>query len=373
MDEKNYQNNVQNPESTDKDIDVRTMESDLNSIVGGGNPQSPYNPLNKESSPSPSQSSGNLMDNLSKTPDGAANTSFVGGGEKSMPPELSGESGAKKKNILIGIIAFVLILGLGALGYFVVYPLIFKSGVSEENVSSFEGGGDLVLPPQNLGSETTTGTTTGETSTVNEGKESTSGVVQTGSVANENLPKEKEAEHISLFSKVDELVTTTEFLTGKTLKALKLPSNIQKPAFVEVVFTDPKLTISALLGNVLSLTANEILDKSFDPLYTSGFVYVDKNGELRMGFAAKLNSSSSLIDERASIAKTLESNTNLKNFYDSDPGSIQGWKNGSPITNPHRYTLFSKSGYSLDYGWKNDIFIIASSYDGFKAAVDRLK
>ena len=110
------------------DVDVRTFGSDVKSMAdtGGGAPK-PYQPAAPaESQPVPQEE---------KKPFGEV---FETPGEVSpvpaeMPPAGMQEFGAApkfKKGLFAGLLVLIIVVGLGAIGYFYVYPTFF-GGVSE--------------------------------------------------------------------------------------------------------------------------------------------------------------------------------------------------------------------------------------------------
>lgn len=266
---------------------------------------------------------------------------------------------------MVGIVSFVVVIALGALGYFVVYPMFSTSSPSKTQTVQI-----------NTTTENQAPTSTGETqpvAVVTTTTESTSSseTTTTPVVATSTEP----VVHQSLFQNTDGSITLNNPIKASALDGLNLGTS-KEPAFVEVAFDDQNgnpIGFSDLMKSLISADLTQSgLSQAFNPAYTSGFVYVDSSGQRWLGFAAKLSATSTLVDEKASFAQIFESNTNLKNFFATDPGTEGAWKNGDPTTS-NRYVLFSKNGYGLDYGWKNDTLIISSSYDGYKAAIQNLK
>lgn len=381
MEEQKIEQNQNNINAEDKNVEIRTMQSDLKSMENG-EPIKPYNP---EVSQEENQESINLQ-NL----DTGSNAS-VENQVTSSPQVQQGEEKKKnflnsKKGLVIGLISFVLIVGIAALGYFVVYPLISPSSSTQnENQNEVSISVPPLPQPSNETGEASIETPPmGETSTLNEEMNATTSKetssqketnTSTSTSTSTNNESQKETfEHVSPFSKVDATVTTKEVLKGSNIESIQI-SNPQTSSLIEVVFeTSSQITFSKIMKTLWDIDLTKSgLDKAFDESYTTAFIYIEKDGTKKIGYVAKLNSTSDLVDEKRSLGQIIESNVNLKNIFSKDPGSIQGWKNGSSNASLHRYTLFSKSGYSIDYGWKDNFFIISSSFEGFKAVLENIK
>ncbi len=331
---------------TNKDVDVRTMASDLNSIQGGGSPES-YSPSIPTATPSET-TPGPVPDANFQIP------SVPAAAPENLPANNGGPKPKKSRGALVGLIVFLVVVALGALGYFVVYPM-FTTANPNSQTSSVN---TAPQPVNNTSTETTTLPAAAPEST--------------SSTSTSPMPS---ISHQSLFKTVSAAIISTSSVSASTLSNLNI-STTSNPALVEVVFEDQNgnpLTLSDMLKSLISADLTKSgLDQAFDPAYTSAFVYLDGNGTRWLGFVAKLSATSSLVDEKASFGQILESNTNLKNFFSKDPGTEGAWKNGDSATS-NRYVLFSKNGYTIDYGWNNDTLVISSSYDGYKAALGGLQ
>jgi cytoskeletal protein RodZ len=345
-----------------KNVDVRTMASDLNSIQSGGTPES-YTPQTTATPPPAPQTPSATPDNFNfEIPQVPTGMDQVAGNSAPQVP-----TGKKKgKGALIGLIAFIIVLAVGAVGYFLVYPMFTATKPPAETVTT----------EQPVATPTTTETTgvpavvtTTETST------NTTSSSQTTASSTATTTPQAPLAHTSLFGTTDGLINSTSPISGTNLTSLSLGTS-KEPALVEVTFTDQNgnlIPFSTLMQSLLSIDlSNSGLTQAFDPTSVSGFVYVDSSGARWLGFVAKLTATSSLVDEKASFAQIFEANTNLKNFFAADPGTEGAWKSGDAATS-NRYVLFSKNGYGIDYGWKGDVLVIASSYDGYKAALQDLR
>jgi len=359
-----------------KNIDVRTQASDLGSIQEGTSPE-PYNPSmeskNIQNQPPTSDTQVQNEINLNEfqvSPNQSEVSSLQSGEQQSLPPK-------NKNRILIPIIIFVAIVALGALGYFVIYPLLAPNSATESTSTTeisttseqTTEGDNLNLP---LSSTTYENQTTTETSSsVNEAVNTLSS--NSNSTTSNSVSSQAAVKHVSLFRETDYFVTSSMIVTGKNLTSISLPTTT-KASLIEVTFTDPKITIASIFNELFGINLSQSgITQAFDPAATAQFIYVDEKGKRWLGIIGKVNTPSSLIDVKSSLSQIIESNLNLKNIFSSDPGSQGAWKNGDPIISPHRFTLFSKTGYSIDYGWKDNVFIMSSSYEGFKAAVSKLQ
>ena len=109
-------------------MDVRTMASDLNSIQGGGSPQS-YTPKGPDPKPNQAapqpetQPSQNFNFQIPQVPTDLS--------APAASPEMPIKQKKSGRGALVGIISFVVVIALGALGYFVVYPMLSTSSPSK--------------------------------------------------------------------------------------------------------------------------------------------------------------------------------------------------------------------------------------------------
>ncbi len=351
-----------------KNVDVRTMASDLNSIQNGGTPQSytpqtpapeaPKQPPAAIPTPTPTAPSDNFNFEIPQVPTGM--NQMPGAETVPLPAKKKG------KGALVGLIAFVIVLALGAIGYFLIYPMFSVTApvtTTPPTTTQPANGNAQNQAPITAATTTETSTPSGTTTAGTAGAATTTGT-STPAVT-----------HVSLFATTDGSVNSATPIAGTDLPTLSLGTSKQ-PALVEVTFNDQNgnlIPFSALMQSLLSMDLSQSgLSQAFDPASVSGFVYVDASGTRSLGFVAKLTATSSLVDEKASFGQIFEANTNLKNFFSGNPGTEGAWKSGDPTTS-NRYVLFSKNGYGVDYGWKNDVLVIASSYDGYKAAIQDLQ
>ncbi len=148
------------------------------------------------------------------------------------------------------------------------------------------------------------------------------------------------------------------------------------PSFREIVLKDGggvpvslSVIMSALLPQVFTTqTLSQFSNASY-------FSYVDSNNTWP-GYVAVLSSSASTASIQAAVQAELEkaSVEALKGLYLHNPGAGDVWKQGKTGTINNRYLVFTDGSFqiSLNYGWVGNTLVISTSYDGFKAALNRL-
>ncbi len=334
-----------------QNVDVRTMASDLNSVGSGSVPQS-YAPA--ASGPAPQAPAQKSESTDFQIPGPAMDTS---GTQEGLPP--GGVPKPKKgKGMMVGVVVFLVVIALAAIGYFLVYPMFGGTKaptVATNPPATNTPANNNALPPIGGNATPPVPTSTNETSS----------------------PTTTPAPivHSSLFQTTDASINSPVIVSSINLKTVDLTTT-KTPALVEVVPQDQNgnpIAFSDIMKSLISMDLTQSgLNQAFDPAYTAEFAYVDAQGNRSLGLVAKLSATSSLVDEKATFGQIFEANTNLKNFWGEDPGTEGAWKSGDATTF-NRYVLFSKNGYGLDYGWKNDVLVISSSYDGYKLAVQSLQ
>jgi len=111
------------------------------------------------------------------------------------------------------------------------------------------------------------------------------------------------------------------------------------------------------------------LDQDF-----TGFMYSDGT-DVYPGYIFAFDAAD-LAATRTSFKNTLENSEALGNFFLANPGTPTeaGFKDGMAITGGgnSRWVAFSDGETSLDYGFKGSFAVVSTSFDGFKAALDKL-
>ncbi len=261
-----------------------------------------------------------------------------------------GEPAPKKsgKGIFTVLIVVIVVAGLAALGYFVVYPIFFA--------------------PAELATEDAPPTPPIEPAPENPAP-----------TAPENEPAPASALHASLFTTpADSQFETSVITTGATLTNITLNTTVA-PAISEIVYKDSTGNLmkfsDILKGAVgLDISANPILGTVFNDLTATGLIYLDSNNAKWLGFAAQLASGADAAAVSAAFKQAFESVNEHNALFSSAPGTAQAWKDGqiTGVTG-NRYLLFSNSGFAIDYGWVGNKLVIMASYEGFKEAVRRLQ
>ncbi len=319
--------------------DVRTMGSDLGSINTGASAPKPYAP--PVSAP----------ENIPLAP--TAPTAPVPSQSFQIPQmDAAGESkkAAPKKSskgIFTALIVFIVVIGLAALGYFVIYPIFFAAPAEIAPAPATP-----VLPAPTPAAATAPNEPT----------------PITGAPA-PALP------HISLFTTPPDTTTVT---TDSGLSVLALNTSAA-PGLSEIVYKDSagnlvKFTDILKSATGLDLSSNQVLATAFDDQTAAGLVYTDSNGNRWLGFTAQLMSGSDRQNASAAFEQSFEAVGDYSGLFSSNPGTAQTWKAGqiAGVTD-NRYLLFGNAGFALDYGWTGNKLIIVTSYSGFKEAAKRLQ
>lgn len=299
------------------EIKIRSMASDTKSISGGAATPIPesvmmpeenepvFRPETQVRIPAPPARFGGLVSPAS--PATPATT-------------LEEEPAPQKKKSLVVIIGIVIVLGLGLLGYFVVYPLIFGG---EENV--------VVAPPP-------------------------------------PPPPPPPVPHQSLFLsapdlRVEVLLESVNFVTiANSLQSLDL-GTVTDPVLQEVVVLDDRKN-QIPWSNYLSELLPEFTKEELGGVFTDDFtawVYHDSKGRWP-GYAVRIVKS----DEAATLIKKLET-ANLSPLYLTPSGTLGEFKDGALSGQTVRYALGGTPGAAFEYGIiRGDILIVSTSYGGLK-------
>mgnify|MGYP001579719068 CR=1 FL=1 len=256
------------------------------------------------------------------------------------PVSLSKTKLSPLKTLLIITLILILIGGLGVLGYFVIYPLIFPP--KEMPSSPLPSTSSTLTPPQEP--EAASPIT----------HQSLFKIMPQGGLKEIIIPDlSKENILIGLAS-----VFKPGEAPGGLREVTLFYKNEQVDANQFIKFIFPELQPSALLAPI------------FENDFTL-FVFQDKKGDWP-GFVAKIADSKNEVLLRENLTKFEKSN-NIKNLYLTDPGSIQEeFKDGKVDDIAVRYTIFTKPGVAFNYVLKNNFLIIATSYSAMQTVVDLL-
>ena len=330
-------------------IEARTMESDISSIQTGETTPKTYVPQQAQTAPSASAGGGGVAD-INPQSFELPKVDTINQQPQAVPVK-------KKNGLFVGIVIFIVLVGLAALGYFVVYPIFFGESQQTSPVANItpETETPPVTPPQN--ETAATSTTAPETS--------------------QTTPEQEKPSHISAFKiPADASMEVTSVITGGSLGNITL-STAKNPSIVEVTIKDGVGNLSsfgaimqAIFGGDFSSGA---LLNAFPNTGVSQFIYVDAENNRAIGIIAKADQSASLADVKAAFAQTFEANKNYSGLFTTDPGIPGLWKNGQTSGIQNRYLTFSNPGFSINYGWSGNTLIISGSYEGFKAAVAHIQ
>ncbi|KKU91587.1 MAG: hypothetical protein UY23_C0001G0193 [Candidatus Jorgensenbacteria bacterium GW2011_GWA1_48_11] len=321
-------------------IDLRTMASDMNSLkeTGGGAPKAyvPEMPA-AQPAPMPSSSFEPLKISNAETP-------------ASFPAAIT--PAKSKKGLFWGLVALIVVAGLGAAGYFFVYPTFFAGPKTAETT----------LPP----------TTEIPPPTQPEVQNPTPIPTPETPAAAPTIQN-----HVSLFkTAADTTADVTLATTDLTSLAAALPfATADVPILKEVVLRDAQnniLTLSQVINLFFAQDiTNDVLNE-FNPDLTT-FVYTDNAGTWP-GLILAPSQNANLTDLQTKLNQELEAGTHLTGLFLSNPGTAgTTWKTGSTNAVSNRYLTFSTVGFALNYGWVGQNLLISSSYNGFKEAINRLQ
>ncbi|MCK9187134.1 MAG: hypothetical protein PHS16_01790 [Candidatus Colwellbacteria bacterium] len=265
---------------------------------------------------------------------------------------VSAKKPGSKKALVISLVVFA-ILGIGAVGFFLVKPLLFSPVESPESFPPAIIPEEEVAPP--VGEEPPVTGENGETA-------------------------EEAIVHASFFAESADLVEplTVESITAESISAL-FPSSeeaeIEEGDIRELVISDNAgpISFSEFLPALLPDMNAEGLKAAFEDDFTL-FVYRDDMSDLP-GFIAKVSTDTES-EILSSVSSAIESSPNLGNMYSSDPGEISSFKDGSVAENPVRYAPFAGAGYAFNYGWFVDdagtnYLVASASYEGMAVAVEK--
>lgn len=318
-------------------IETRTMASDLKSVSesGGASPR-PYVPPPPVASQEPAM-----------PPVPEKKETFVPPpidlGEIPKPAMMGVVAPVKKskKGLFVAILTFLIIVGLGAVGYFVVYPKFFGGEVAE---TPEPPPAENIPPP-----------------------------------AEELPPLPTTIEsHVSFFKTAADFTTDVTLpgpVGGFNLTDLKQTlalAALEVPPFTELTVKDANGAIPSFyeIARLFApVTFSETTLQSFEGDFTY-FVYTDDAGSTWSGFIAKTKAAPAQADLDA-IAK-LETNNETANFFFTDPGAPSTWKAGQVNDKTAKYLSFSKAGASLSYTWFDNYLLLSANYAGAKEAAERL-
>ena len=234
-----------------------------------------------------------------------------------------GGSGRAKKIILI-VVFLAIAIGLGGVGYFIVYPLLFPV----QNPYVTPPISETPPPPPPV------------------------------ALTHQSFITSDKAEIAASLGQA-----TPEIIAPGTAPVLK-----------EVVLRDGngnQLVASKYLPTILTEFTESELQGLLGDDFTA-FVFYDEAGAWP-GYAFKLKDGVSLISAQPTINK-MESFASIKNIFASDPGAMTsgGFKNGQVGGKPSRYATFAKSGAAVNYAWIENYLFITTTYPAMQEVANRI-
>lgn len=327
------------PEIKTENMAVRTMNSDAASIQnqGGGQPMA-YTP-----NPVPPKTEVFVPPQAEVAP---------------LNPSVGTESVSTggKNPIILGLASFIIVVALGAIGWFVVYPNIAgpeEAAPAEQTESSAE----TALPP--------------EEPPVAEEAAPIENSTSSASSTEADLPETKTLIHKSFFKTAADAVTEFNFLpaTADNYKAAFPAGTAEVALLKEVIFKTE--TSAYASGDLLAVLAPKSLGEEsgvFEEDFTA-FSYTDKNG-VWPGLILKIAEGKK--EMAAGAIKKLETSEEAANFFGGTiAGTPKTWKDGKIGSYAGRYLAFASAGASLNYAIAGDYLIISGSYTGAQEAAKR--
>jgi len=322
------------------EITMRTMASDVASMkeMGGGDPR-PYTP---SVTPIPQTPPIQNSPATPAAPTTVNQTQITEPPVVPLPPKKSG-------NVFIVLAVIIIIIGLGTIGYFYVYPKLISTDTQEVVVEEPK--------PQEPEMPAIIATTTPEASTSTIEVPPVSGL----------------GSHISLF-KTPADFSSEITLAAETITAVKdalKGATVEVPVFKETVF---KSVDGKILGQskLIPLFLPSFITASSSPLFDEDFTlftYTDQKGVWPgIILNAKIETLASAQEE----AKKIEANLDWRSLFIVDPGKEQTWKDGKVGTTAARYISFATKGNALSYTWFNNTLLISTSYQGAQDAAKKL-
>ena len=249
------------------------------------------------------------------------------------------------KKLLIWFGASIIVIGLGALGYFVIFPKLFPKQTPPPPPPAVT----QPIPPAEPTPPPAEQTPLPETPKPHQSL-----------LKSPNATTSIEIPTIDLISLVGAMQQEAqESLPADTLK--------------EILLTTGKIQVqsSAALSVLLPDLDTEKTKDLFENDFTIA-LYSDANGTWPI-YIFKLSLESSIVEAQATV-KEFEKSSGLANFFLAAPGTPNsaGFKDGKINEISTRYLTYSNKGAGLNLAWAGDKFIISASYNGLKKTLGNL-
>lgn len=265
--------------------------------------------------------------------------------KKSTIVEEEAESKFNLRKLLIWSGALVIVIGVGLIGYFYVFPLLFPVQTPPPPPAlTTPTPTEPALPPEPEVPET---------------------------------PAPPFRTHVSLLSSPTSAsnVQLAAVNLSSLLSALQLEAQKPQPAgsLVEIILSDAngQVSSSGALASWLPDRA-ETLQNIFEEDFTTA-LYYDNDGVWPI-YIFNLSLDSSPVEAKTATMM-LESSGALTNLFAFPPGNANaaGFRDGQANGLSTRYLTYSQRGAALNLAWSGDRFIISTSYNGLKQALTNLR
>ena len=246
-------------------------------------------------------------------------------GPSPIPPGVE-QKGGSLKTIAFVLVGLILVGAVGALGYFVIYPIAF--------------------PPE---------------APINQPPINTAPTV----VAHTSFLVVPPAAESSV------LLADTNYLTIANALQNEAFSQLADGQYKEVRISDSKGQVAFprfLSGLAPAFSALGVRDWLKDDF--TALLYYDASGAWPI-YVAALKDGITPESVRASIQQ-VEGVWDLANFYLTSPGTFGGFKDGKLNSYSTRYNVGSQPGASFNYGVMGNYLIISTSFNGLKGALPLL-
>ncbi len=360
------------------DMTMRTMGSDISSMraSGGGEPR-PYAPkevsYSAPAAPMPSapqMPAAPQMQQSYTAPSASPQMSF---GNVAPVNVMAQAAPAKSGSALFIILAAIITsVGLGAVGYFFVYPQFATPAapaVTEQPAAPTPG---TESPATTTEPATTTAAATEPLPPTPPAQGTSTAPVAPATPAAPELPTV--SAHVSL------LTTAADFsaeatLGSVTLDAVKsaLTSNpVEVPVLKEVTFkndTGKVYAFAAIAPLVMPTTLSSTTLALFAP-DASFITYTDKTGSwpaivLQLASGADANAAKTAM-------AAIEKNNEYASLFIVNPGTATTWKDGKVANVAARYIAYSQKNVAFSYTWLGTKLVISSSYAGAQETAKRI-
>jgi hypothetical protein len=261
--------------------------------------------------------------------------------------------------VFIVLVTFLIVVALGAIGYF-VYPLFVPEGGTEEMVTAPPP--PVTLPEASGPSEAPTGAP-----------------LEAGVPAEVPMPDPFQGiqgllSHASLF-RVTPDTTTELILTAPTLASFKgglSSGSVATPLFTEVVVKMPSGAIfpfSSLAPLIAPtfFTSARLASFSDDATY---FTYAASNGTW-LGIVVPLKPGAPIGPVQDGMS-ALQGDPDLANFFLEDPGERGVWVDGNVRGKPASQVSFANPGALFSYAWLDRNLLLTTNLTAASEAATRL-